>query len=226
MQTLYQNLQSLFLEEFTAISVSDLLVTFFMSLLLGILIAVVYRLTYAGVLFNAQFALGLILLSMITGVIILAISANLVLSLGMVGALSIVRFRTAVKDPMDTIFMFWALATGILAGAGFLLIASLATVLIGISLLLLSGFMKRRIRNHSYLMVIRYKIGSKNELMRVLKQLNEYKVKSKSSEDYYDEMVLEVQLSSRQLQIVEDLRVIEGILAVNLVSCENSGLGA
>ena len=130
MQTLYQNLQSLFLEEFTAISVSDLLVTFFMSLLLGILIAVVYRLTYAGVLFNAQFALGLILLSMITGVIILAISANLVLSLGMVGALSIVRFRTAVKDPMDTIFMFWALATGILAGAGFLLIASLATVLI------------------------------------------------------------------------------------------------
>lgn len=222
---LIEYLRSLLLEEFTAISVSDLIVTFFASLLLGIVIALIYKLTYSGVLFSSQFALGLVLLSMITGVIILAISANLVLSLGMVGALSIVRFRTAVKDPMDTVFMFWALATGILTGAGFLLIAALATVLIGAAVILLSSFMKRRGKNHSYLLVIRYRSTSRSELMHVLKSLQNYKVKSKSSEQEYEEMVLEVQLSQRQLLVVEDLRGIQGVLGVNLVSCENDGLG-
>ena len=226
MQVIVEDLRNLFLEEFTAISVSDLLVTFFASLVLGILIAVIYRLTYSGVLFSFQFALGLVLLSMITGVIILAISANLVLSLGMVGALSIVRFRTAVKDPMDTVYMFWALATGILTGAGFLLIAALATVLIGLAMFGLTYLVRRRGKSHSYLLVIRYKRESKNELMRALKPLHEYRVKSKSTENDFDEMVLEVQLGQRQLQTVEELQAMEGVLGVNLVSCENDGLGA
>ena len=223
---LVEDFRSMFLEEFTAISVSDLIVTFLASLVLGILIAVIYKLTYSGVLFNNQFALSLVLLSMITGVIILAISANLVLSLGMVGALSIVRFRTAVKDPMDIVYMFWALASGILTGAGFLLIAALATVLIGGAMILLSSYIKRRGKSHSYLLVIRYHSASRGELLRMLKPLQNYKVKSKSSEQDYDEMVLEVQLSQRQMQLVEELRGIQGVLGVNLVSCENDGLGA
>lgn len=220
------DMRSLFLEEFTAISVSDLLVTFLASLLLGLLIAFIYKLTYSGVLFNYQFALSLVLLAMITGVIILAISANLVLSLGMVGALSIVRFRTAVKDPMDTVYMFWALATGILTGAGFLLIAALATVLIGGAMILLSYLIKRRGKSHSYLLVIRYDSASKGELLHMLKPLQHYKIKSKSVEPNYDEMVLEVQLNQRQMQIVDDLCAIKGVSGVNLVSCENDGLGA
>ena len=220
------DMRSLFLEEFTAISVSDLLVTFLASLLLGLLIAFIYKLTYSGVLFNYQFALSLVLLAMITGVIILAISANLVLSLGMVGALSIVRFRTAVKDPMDTVYMFWALATGILTGAGFLLIAALATVLIGGAMILLSYLIKRRGKSHSYLLVIRYDSASKGELLHMLKPLQNYKIKSKSVEPNYDEMVLEVQLNQRQMQIVDDLCAIKGVSGVNLVSCENDGLGA
>ena len=220
------DMRSLFLEEFTAISVSDLLVTFLASLLLGLLIAFIYKLTYSGVLFNYQFALSLVLLAMITGVIILAISANLVLSLGMVGALSIVRFRTAVKDPMDTVYMFWALATGILTGAGFLLIAALATVLIGGAMILLSYLIKRRGKSHSYLLVIRYDSASKGELLHMLKPLQNYKIKSKSVEPNYDEMVLEVQLNQRQMQIVDDLSAIKGVSGVNLVSCENDGLGA
>ena len=200
--------------------------TFLASLLLGLLIAFIYKLTYSGVLFNYQFALSLVLLAMITGVIILAISANLVLSLGMVGALSIVRFRTAVKDPMDTVYMFWALATGILTGAGFLLIAALATVLIGGAMILLSYLIKRRGKSHSYLLVIRYDSASKGELLRMLKPLQNYKIKSKSVEPNYDEMVLEVQLNQRQMQIVDDLSAIKGVSGVNLVSCENDGLGA
>lgn len=223
---LVNDIRSLFLEEFTAISVSDLLVTFLASLVLGLLIAAIYKLTYSGVLFNYQFALSLVLLSMITGVIILAISANLVLSLGMVGALSIVRFRTAVKDPMDTVYMFWALATGILTGAGFLLIAALATVLIGGAMILMSYLIKRRGKSHSYLLVVRYDSVSRGELLHMLKPLQNYKIKSKSSEQNYDEMVLEVQLNQRQMQLVDDLRTIKGVLGVNLVSCENDGLGA
>ena len=144
----------------------------------------------------------------------------------MVGALSIVRFRTAVKDPMDTVYMFWALATGILTGAGFLLIAALATVLIGGAMILLSYLIKRRGKSHSYLLVIRYDSTSKGELLRMLKPLQNYKIKSKSSEQNYDEMVLEVQLNQRQMQLVDDLCAIKGVLGVNLVSCENDGLGA
>lgn len=221
-----EDLRSLFLEEFTAISVSDLLVTFLSSLVLGIVIAVIYKLTFSGVLFNNQFALALVLLAMVTGVIILAISANLVLSLGMVGALSIVRFRTAVKDPMDTVYMFWALATGILTGAGFLLIAALATVLIGGAMILLSYYIRRHGKRHSYLLVIRYRSEIKSELTQILKPLPYYKIKSKSSEQDYEEMVLEVQLSQRQMLLVDDMHGVQGVLGVNLVSCENDGLGS
>jgi len=226
MQLVLSDIRSLFLEEFTAISVSDLLITFIASLALGILIAVIYKLTYSGVLFNYQFALGLVLLSMITGVIILAISANLVLSLGMVGALSIVRFRTAVKDPMDTVYMFWALATGILTGAGFLLIAALATVLIGIAMITLTTLIKRRGRSNSYLLVIRYEAYCRSDLNKSLKAVQDYRIKSKNIDDAFHEMVLEVQLNQRQLQIVEDLKALQGVIGVNLVSCENDGLGA
>lgn len=226
MQLVLSDIRSLFLEEFTAISVSDLLITFIASLALGILIAVIYKLTYSGVLFNYQFALGLVLLSMITGIIILAISANLVLSLGMVGALSIVRFRTAVKDPMDTVYMFWALATGILTGAGFLLIAALATVLIGIAMITLTTLIKRRGRSNSYLLVIRYEAYCRSDLIKSLKAVQDYRIKSKNIDDAFHEMVIEVQLNQRQLQIVEDLKAIQGVIGVNLVSCENDGLGA
>jgi uncharacterized membrane protein YhiD involved in acid resistance len=224
MEIIEQSLRSLILEEFTAISLIDLIITFFLSLILGVIIAIIYRFTYSGVLFNSQFALGLVLLSMITAVIILAISANLVLSLGMVGALSIVRFRTAVKDPMDTVYMFWALATGILAGAGFILIAALATALIGIAMIVLTMIIKRRGKKRSFLLVIRYIRGSSSDILRVLKIAQDYRIKSKSSEKDFDEFVIEAQLSNRQLNVVEELRAIGGVIGVNLVSCENDGL--
>lgn len=213
------DLQSLLLEEFTAISVTDLLVTVAAACLLGILIAVVYRITYSGVLFSMQFALGLVLLSMITGVVILAISANLVLSLGMVGALSIVRFRTAVKDPMDTIFMFWALVTGILTGAGFLLIAALATAVIGALFLLLCLLTRKRGAPGAYLLVIRYEEGCKTKLMPAVSALPAYRVKSQSAGDGYEELVLELTLRPKQMRHIDELRALDCVIGVNLVAC-------
>ena len=115
-----------FLEEFAAISVSEALVAIALSFVLSLFIVFVYRVTYAGVNYSKSFAGCMIMLSMVTTVMILVISSNVVLSLGMVGALSIVRFRTAVKEPTDTDFLFWAIATGIICGAGYVTLSAAA----------------------------------------------------------------------------------------------------
>ena len=120
-----------FVEEFTAISVGTLLTTLLLSFALGLFVLVIYRVTYGGVSFSKSFALSLVMLSMVTALAILTVRSNVVLSLGMVGALSIVRFRTAIKDPMDTVFMFWSIVIGIITGAGYITVAILAALLLG-----------------------------------------------------------------------------------------------
>ena len=116
----------------SSLTVSDVFLTLITAFILGLFIVWIYKLTYTGVLLNKGFCLSLVLLSMITSVIIMTVVSNLSLSLGMVGALSIVRFRTAVKDPNDTLFMFWAIAAGIMTGADLKFIAAIATVFLGI----------------------------------------------------------------------------------------------
>lgn len=120
-----------FVEEFTAISVGTLLTTLLLSFVLGLFVLVIYRVTFGGVSFSKSFALSLVMLSMVTALAILTVRSNVVLSLGMVGALSIVRFRTAIKDPMDTVFMFWSIVIGIITGAGYITVAILAALLLG-----------------------------------------------------------------------------------------------
>ena len=118
-----------FVEEFTAISVGTLLTTLLLSFALGLFVLVIYRVTYGGVSFSKSFALSLVMLSMVTALAILTVRSNVVLSLGMVGALSIVRFRTAIKDPMDTVFMFWSVGEGIAIGTKFYDIAIISAIL-------------------------------------------------------------------------------------------------
>ena len=125
-------IQGKFIEEFSAISMAELIIAVTLSFLLGLFVVFIYRTTYAGVNFSSSFAGCLIMISMVTTLVILIISSNVVLSLGMVGALSIVRFRTAVKEATDTAFLFWAIATGILCGAGYVTISILATLLLGL----------------------------------------------------------------------------------------------
>lgn len=218
MEQLISNIQSLLQEEVSAIPVGKLFVAVLIACAAGLLVAVVYRFTFGGVLFSKQFALGLVLLSMITCIIILAISSNLVLSLGMVGALSIVRFRTAVKEPMDTIFMFWALAAGILVGAGFFLIAILATLFVGLLFILLhaGGNMLKPV--DSYLLVLRYAPSAEDALREALKRLPAAKVKSKRSNKSGEELVLELRLSAEQTELLNRIREIPAVSEVNLVS--------
>ena len=146
----------LFSTELSAVSVEHLLLCVGLCFVLSLYIILIYRLTYSGVLYSRRFALSLMVLSLVTSVVILAISSNVVLSLGMVGALSIVRFRTAVKDFMDTVFMFWAIVNGIICGAGFVLISVLASLAIGV-LILLVYFLGRVSRRDLYMVVVRTK---------------------------------------------------------------------
>ena len=212
-----RELQSLFLEEFTAISVGELLTAVLLSFFLGLFIVAVYRVTYTGVLFQKSFALGLVLLSMVTSLVILTISSNVVLSLGMVGALSIVRFRTAVKEPMDTIFMFWAIVAGIITGAGYVPVAIIATLLIGILFLGLS-FAGVRFHSSAYLAVVRYNAASDETVNSALRLLPKYKLRSKNMVGGAFEMVLELKLTEAQMKQVEALRSVEGVQEVDLLS--------
>lgn len=212
-----RDLQSLFLEEFTAISVGELLTAVLLSFFLGLFIVAVYRVTYSGVLFQKSFALGLVLLCMVTSLVILTISSNVVLSLGMVGALSIVRFRTAVKEPMDTIFMFWAIVAGIITGAGYVPVAIIATLLIGVLFLVLS-FAGVRLHSSAYLAVVRYEAAADATISDALRLLPKYKLRSKNMVGDAFEMVLELKLTEAQMKQVEALRSVEGVQEVDLLS--------
>lgn len=218
MEQIITTIENLLLEEVSAIPIGKLFLAILIACAVGILVAIVYRVTYGGVLFNKQFLLGLVLMSMITATIILAISSNLVLSLGMVGALSIVRFRTAIKEPMDTIFMFWALAAGILVGAGFFLIAILATLIVGVLFILLNACGRFVKPSNSYYLVIRYDIEAEEALNTALKKLPESKVKSKRSTNGGQELVLELRLSTEQFKMLDNVRQIPLVSEVNLVS--------
>ena len=117
-------------------SLSDTLIALGISFILGLFIYFVYKKTYKGVMYSAAFGVSLLAMSMITTLVILAVTANIVLSLGMVGALSIVRFRTAIKEPMDIAFLFWAIAAGIVLGAGLIPLAIIGSVIIGVVILI------------------------------------------------------------------------------------------
>ncbi len=140
-------------EEFTGtISTLDLFLSLLVAFVSAIFITIIYKKTYTGVSYTKSFVLSIILLAMVTSLVIRTINSNLALSLGMVGALSIVRFRTAVKDPIDTVFMFWAIAAGIMAGAGLYLITIIACALLGVFYLISYSKMFKPIEK--YLLVI------------------------------------------------------------------------
>ena len=203
-----------FLEEFSAISMGDMLVAILLSFALSLFIVFIYRITYAGVSFSAGFAGCIIMLSMVTTVVILVISSNVVLSLGMVGALSIVRFRTAVKEATDTAFLFWAIATGIICGAGYVTVSILATVLLG---LLFVGVhvMSKKQKYGSYMIVARYDADS--EVEDQIMSLPGFKLKNKSMTPEYTELVGEVRLKNNNPRAINSLRHEAGVREISLM---------
>jgi len=204
-----------FLEEFSAISMSDALIAIALSFALSLFIVFIYRATYAGVNYSRNFTGCLMMLSMVTTMVILVISSNMVLSLGMVGALSIVRFRTAVKEPTDTAFLFWAIATGIICGAGYITISILMTLLLGLLFVAVHAFAGKQ-KFGTYMIVVRYDADS--EVEAKLAAVNGYKMKNKTMTGNYTELVAEIKLTDAALKKIDFVRNIPGVREVTIMN--------
>jgi len=205
--------------EFKTIVPSDLFLALGLGFVVGAIIAIVYKRTYRGVLYSPSFAVTLIMLTLITTPVVMCIKSDIALSMGMVGALSIVRFRTAVKDPMDTAYMFWALTMGILLGAGLHLVALIVVLCIGVLMFVLT-FIKFANPN-AYLLVVHYDEYSEQAINAELRRsVKSFKLRSKSLTRAGAEMTYEVRLNERH-EIVTRMLDIEGVHDATLVACQS-----
>lgn len=208
------------IEEFTGtISVGQMALSLLTAFLVGIFIVYIYRKTYTGVVYSKSFSLCVILLAMITSLIIKTINSNLALSLGMVGALSIVRFRTAVKEPVDTGFMFWGITVGIMSGAGLYLVTIIASLLVGIFYMISYsvGFKK----NSQYLFVLKYEAFNEEEIEKKLRTLPKHKLKSKSYMKEIVEVTFEIEVKGERDTILKQFRSLDGVVNASLISYQN-----
>jgi uncharacterized membrane protein YhiD involved in acid resistance len=198
---------------FGNLSAIDILLGLLTAFMAGSFIYGVYRHTYKGVLYSPSFNLTLLVMTMITTLVIMTISTNVVLSLGMVGALSIVRFRTAIKDPLDVVFMFWAIAAGISSGAGLYLLTLFGAIIIGLVIVILS---RKKHTDTMYLLVIHYTEEANDELKRELQKLD-YTLKSKVVRKHLVELTAEIRLKIDNTSFMNRLGELEGVQDVSLV---------
>lgn len=216
--------KSSFLENVTAVSLTDMVLALTLSFGLGLFIYYVYRKTYAGVMFSQSFGGSLIAMTMITTMVILAVTSNVVLSLGMVGALSIVRFRTAIKEPMDIAFLFWAIAGGIVLAAGMIPLAIFGSVIIGIIMIV---FCNRRAACKPYIAVISCADADAEHAVAAYLKAHTEKtlVKSKSAQKGCIELSYEVTLKQDNTDFITELSEMNGVSSAVLVSYNGDYMG-
>ena len=212
------DLSSYFMSQFENLTPWKILLGLAMGCLVGLIIAFVYKRCYRGVLYSPTFAMTLMMLTLITTPVVMCIKSDSALSMGMVGALSIVRFRTAVKGPMDTAYMFWALTMGILLGAE-LYVHALAVVL-GISIILFVMTFVRFRNPNAYLLVVHYDDYAEQDITQLLRRtVKQRKLRSKTVTRSGAEMTVEVRLDSKQ-DLVANVLNIEGVHDATLVACQ------
>ena len=216
--------KSSFLENVTSVSVLDMAVTLILGFAIGLFIFLVYKKTYQGVMYSSSFGVTLVALTMITGMVILAVTSNVVLSLGMVGALSIVRFRTAIKEPLDIAFLFWSIAAGIVLAAGMIPLAVIGSVVIGVILLV---FVNKKTYSNPYIVVIRCanRSAEENATQFLKANCDRCVVKSKSVQKGAIELNLEIRLKSDDTGFVNQLSDIQGVDSAVLVSYNGDYMG-
>lgn len=209
--------KSSFLANINSFSTIDVLLALGLSFVLGLFIFMVYKKTYQGVMYSDSFGVSLIAMSMITSLVIIAVTSNVVLSLGMVGALSIVRFRTAIKEPMDIAFLFWSIAVGIVLGAGLLPLAVIGSVIIGIVTVI---FSTRKIGDIPYILVVNCENDiAENEADGVIKdEAKKSVLKSKSVNKFGVELTYEVRIKESDTGFVNRISSCEGVTNAVLVS--------
>lgn len=216
--------KSSFLDNIASVSILDMLLTIALSFGIGLFIFLIYKKTYRGVMYSAGFGTTLIALTMITSIVILAVTSNVVLSLGMVGALSIVRFRTAIKDPLDIAFLFWSIGAGIILAAGMIPLPVIGSVCIGLILLF---FVNRTITTHPYMVVL--SCEDHEAETRAIDYLNENVsraiTKSKTAAKGRTEVNVEVRLKEDNTDFINILSEMPGINSAVLVSYNGDYMG-
>ena len=200
----------------TELSVTLIAFTLLLSFALGLFIFFIYRASFRGVMYSKTFNVTLIAMSMITSSIILAITSNIILSLGMVGALSIIRFRTPIKDPIDIAFLFWAVGAGIVCGAGLWLLAAISSVVIGIILFMFSKISDVK---RPYLLVVSYQTEEADDLVikQIESEVKRYQLKSKVLTGEKYELTVEIREREKSTDLVNRIGGISNVHSVALL---------
>lgn len=200
----------------TTMNPLQVVATLVIALVLGLFLFFIYKKTFGGVMYSRNFNVGLIMLTMVSSLMLMLINNSLALSLGMVGALSIIRFRTAIKDPIDTVFMFWAVGEGIAVGTKFYDVAVIAAVVIGVVMILLSAF--RGKGTQPYLLIVHYDEAASGQIKQMVKQLPGGRLKSKTVQRDGIELTMEVRLHENETSFVEKFLRVEGVYDAALIS--------
>lgn len=209
--------KSSFLESVSEFSAIDTLVGMVFALVVGLFIFMIYKKTFSGIMYSAGFAMSLVGLSLVTTLVIMAVTSNVVLSLGMVGALSIVRFRAAIKEPMEIVFLFWSLAAGIVIGAGMIPLAVIGSAIIGIIFIL---FISQKHTRTPYILIVNCadEKAEESALNIVGKTTEKYKVKSKTVSEDGIELTAELRVKDNATGFVNRIKEISGVSLTTLVS--------
>lgn len=216
--------KSSFLENISSVNIVDIIVALVLSFAIGLFIFFIYKKTFSGVMYSSSFGVTLVALTMITTLVILAVTSNVVLSLGMVGALSIVRFRTAIKEPLDIAFLFWSIAVGIVLAAGMIPLALIGSIFIGVILLV---FVNRKPHFNPYIVSLVCENGEVEKQAReyMKDKVSKLVVKSKTVTKSGVELNLEVRLKSDETDFVNALSAMSGVKSAVLVSYNGDYMG-
>lgn len=209
--------KSSFIEKVSSFSPLDMIIALGLSFALGLFIFYVYKKTFNGVMYSASFGVSLLAMTLITTLIILAVTSNIVLSLGMVGALSIVRFRSAIKEPLDIAFLFWSISAGIVTGAGLIPLAIFGSLFIGIIMVI---FVNKKSTDNPYILVVNCANDNSEKLVtKVVEQsVNKHMLKSKAVSASGIELTIEVRMKDMTTQFVNQISSLEGVSNAVLVS--------
>ena len=209
--------KSSFLESITEFSAIDTLIAMVFALVIGLFIYLIYKKTFSGIMYSTGFGMSLIGLSLVTTLVIMAVTSNVVLSLGMVGALSIVRFRAAIKEPMEIVFLFWSLASGIVIGAGMIPLAVIGSVIIGVIMVL---FVNLKYSNTPYILIINCSDEEAEEAAtRVIRGgVNKFIIKSKTVNSDGIELTAEIRVRDAATAFVNRVNEVSGVSAATLVT--------
>lgn len=205
-----------FTTQLATLSVSKILFTLLTATVCGLIVYLVYRFFYRGVVYSENFNILIVLTTVVTAFVIMTISANIVLSLGMVGALSIVRFRTAIKDPIDTVFMFWAVGEGLALGAGFVDVGLIGALVIGVIMVLVSGAKSNG--TAPYLLILHYDERASQQIKALVKQLPKARVKSKTVQRDGMELTVELRIHESETDFVDKFLRVPGVFDATLVA--------